>query len=115
MLRDAPARFVVSWRHAREIGGRRRPQREVARDRPAAGLEGTVGDLLDVPLDSSVRAVYFSVQVQSEAVMLGGPELGRGSPVDRYEPRWVDADLLAQLPLVPDAAMRAATLVFGER
>ncbi|WIB76693.1 NUDIX domain-containing protein [Curtobacterium sp. MCPF17_002] len=68
------------------------------------GLDGTVGNLLDVPVDSDVPAVNFQVRVNSEALMLGGVELERESPANRYEPRWVDVDSLAELPLVPDAA-----------
>lgn len=74
------------------------------------GLEGRVGDLLDVPVDSDVPAVYFTVQVDSDALALGGPELERRSTSNRYEPKWVDVGELATIPLVPDAARHAVQL-----
>lgn len=74
------------------------------------GLEGRAGDLLDVPVDSDVPAVYFRVQVDSETLALGGPELERTSTSNRYEPKWVDVGSLVRIPLVPDAARHAVQL-----
>ena len=75
------------------------------------GLDGSAGDLLDVPMDSDVPAVYFRVDVNSETLALGGPELARTSSSNRYEPKWVDVGSLAAIPLVPDAARHAVQLV----
>lgn len=75
------------------------------------GLEGRAGDLLDVPMDSDLPVVYFRVQVESETVVLGGPELERTSGSIRYEPKWVDVRSLDEIPLVPDSARQAVQRV----
>ncbi|MCJ1713044.1 NUDIX domain-containing protein [Curtobacterium sp. VKM Ac-2922] len=74
------------------------------------GLEGTVDDLIDVPIDHDVPVAYFAVRVGREAVTLGGPERDRASATNRYEPRWVAVDALATIPLVPETARRAVEL-----
>lgn len=75
--------------------------------REETGLEGHVGDLIDVPLGPGAPVIYFAVQVRTSSLALGGPELERVSDTNRYEPRWVDGAALAELPLVPDSARRA--------
>ncbi len=77
------------------------------------GLDGTVGDLLDVPLARDVPAVYFVVQVTSTELSLGGPELHRASVDDRYDPTWVAASSINDERLVPDEARRAVHLVLS--
>jgi len=91
---------------------RRACERELLEE---TGLTGRVGDLLDVPVATDVPAVYFTVQVQSAAVALGGPELERASAANRYEPRWVDLNTIPQIPLVPDGARSAVQLALDAR
>lgn len=79
------------------------------------GLRGRVGDLLDVPVDTDVPAAYFTVQVRSATVTLGGPELERASGANQYKPKWVDVNSLAKIPLLPDEARRAVQLVLDAR
>ena len=83
-------------------------QREL---REETGLDASIGDLLDVPVDSAVPAAYFVAQVRPGPLVLGGPEIERASELNQYEPRWVEASSLAQIPLVPDAARQAVQLV----
>jgi len=75
------------------------------------GLDGDVGDLLDVPVDQQTPAVYFAVRVTSTAVSLGGPELRRASARNEYEPSWVPATSLDEEGLVPDGARQAVRIV----
>jgi len=75
------------------------------------GLDGDVGDLLDVPVDTDVPAAYFVVRVTSTDVSLGGPELRRASDSDEYAPSWVAAASLDDEHLVPDEAVQAVRLV----
>ncbi|OIH93740.1 NUDIX domain-containing protein [Curtobacterium sp. MCBA15_001] len=79
------------------------------------GLDGTVGELLDTPVDSEVPVAYFAVRVDSATVglALGGPELGRASEHNRYTPHWVPVDALEAMTLVPDEARIAVQLVLG--
>lgn len=81
------------------------------------GLDGTVGELLDTPVDSEVPVAYFAVRVDSvtSALTLGGPERERASARNRYTPRWVPVDALETLGLVPDEARVAVRLVLGRR
>jgi ADP-ribose pyrophosphatase YjhB (NUDIX family) len=83
-------------------------QRELLEE---TGLEATIGDLLDVPIDSAVPAAYFAAQVRPGPLVLGGPEIERASELNQYEPRWVEVGSLAQIPLVPEAARQAVQLV----
>lgn len=83
-------------------------QRELLEE---TGLEGAVGELLDVPVDGNVPAVYFAVQVPSTTLSLGGPELKRASLHNQYKPTWIDVDVLAHIPLAPDEARYAVQLV----
>ncbi|WIB61860.1 NUDIX domain-containing protein [Curtobacterium sp. MCLR17_007] len=73
-------------------------------------LEGTVGELLDVPVERDTPVAYFVVSVDDDVVTLGGPECKRASATNRYEPIWVPLGDLAQTPLVPDGARYAVEL-----
>ncbi|MDR6573447.1 ADP-ribose pyrophosphatase YjhB (NUDIX family) [Curtobacterium sp. 320] len=77
------------------------------------GLEGDVGDLLDVPVDRDVPAAYFAVRVTSAEVSLGGPELRRASADNEYDPSWIAATSLDEERLVPDEARQAVHLVLS--
>lgn len=77
------------------------------------GLEGDVGDLLDVPVDRDVPAAYFAVRVTSTEVSLGGPELRRASAGNEYDPSWIAATSLDEERLVPDEARQAVHLVLS--
>ncbi|WP_181015165.1 NUDIX domain-containing protein [Curtobacterium sp. BH-2-1-1] len=77
------------------------------------GLEGDVGDLLDVPVDRDVPAAYFAVRVTSTEVSLGGPELRRASADNEYDPSWIAATSLDEERLVPDEARQAVHLVLS--
>lgn len=77
------------------------------------GLDGGVGDLLDVAVDREVPVAYFVVQVTSAEVALGGPELHRASESNEYDPRWVAATSLEAERLVPDEARQAVRLVLS--
>lgn len=81
--------------------------------REETGLEGDVGDLLDVPVDGDVPAAYFAVRVTSAEVSLGGPELRRASAGDEYDPSWIAATSLDEERLVPDEARQAVHLVLS--
>ncbi|WP_133520972.1 NUDIX domain-containing protein [Curtobacterium flaccumfaciens] len=83
--------------------------------REETGLEASIGDLLDVPVDSAAPAAYFDAQVRPGPLVLGGPESERGSEVNQYEPRWVEVASLARIPLVPEAARQAVQLVLEAR
>ena len=83
--------------------------------REETGLEASIGDLLDVPVDSAAPAAYFAAQVRPGPLVLGGPEIERASELNQYEPRWVEVALLAQIPLVPEAARHAVQLVLEAR
>ena len=83
--------------------------------REETGLEASIGDLLDVPVDSDAPAAYFAAQVRPGPLVLGGPESERASEVNQYEPRWVEVASLAQIPLVPEAARQAVQLVLEAR
>jgi 8-oxo-dGTP diphosphatase len=87
-------------------------QREV---REETGLEATIGELLDVPVDSAVPAAYFAAQVRSDSLTFGGPEQERASDQNQYEPRWLEVGSLAQATLVPEAARQAVQLVLDLR
>ncbi|WP_396290731.1 NUDIX domain-containing protein [Curtobacterium sp. KT1] len=87
-------------------------QREL---REETGLEASIGDLLDVPVDSAVPAAYFVAQVRPGPLVLGGPEIDRASELNEYEPRWVKVGLLAHIPLMPEAAREAVKLVLEAR
>lgn len=73
-------------------------------------LEGTVSELLDVPVERDTPVAYFVVNVDDDAVTLGGPERERASATNRYEPIWVPLGDLAQTPLVPEGAQHAVEL-----
>ncbi|WP_082473856.1 NUDIX domain-containing protein [Curtobacterium sp. Leaf261] len=77
------------------------------------GLDGEVGDLVDVAVDRDVPVAYFAVQVTSAEVSLGGPELQRASESNRYDPNWVAATSLDEERLVPDEARQAVHLVLS--
>ncbi len=79
------------------------------------GLDGAVGELLDVPVDPDTPAVYFAVRVTATDVVLGGPELERVSDRNRYEPTWIPAGALDEAHLVPDGAVRAVHAVLRSR
>lgn len=83
--------------------------------REETGLEASIGDLLDVPVDSDAPAAYFAAQVRPGPLVLGGPERERASEVNQYEPRWVEVASLAQIPLVPEAARQAVQLALEAR
>lgn len=83
--------------------------------REETGLEAIIGDLLDVPVDSAAPAAYFTAQVCPGPLVFGGPEIERASELNQYEPRWVEVALLAQIPLVPEAARQAVQLVLKAR
>lgn len=87
-------------------------QREL---REETGLDASIGDLLDVPVDSAVPAAYFVAQVRPGRLGLGGPEIDRASELNQYEPRWVELSLLEHIPLVPEAAREAVKLVLEAR
>ncbi len=87
-------------------------QREL---REETGLEATIGDLLNVPVDSAVPAAYFAAEVHPGPLALGGPEIERASNQNHYEPKWVDVVSLGQLPLVPEEARQAVQLVLEAR
>jgi 8-oxo-dGTP diphosphatase len=78
-------------------------------------LEAIIGDLLDVPVDSAVPVAYFAAHVRPGPLMLSGPEIERASELNQYEPRWVEVAVLAQVPLVPEAARQAVKLVVEAR
>lgn len=75
------------------------------------GLDGHVGDLLDVPVESDTPAVYFTVRVSSAELALGGPELQRASEHNEYAPTWIAATSLDEAHLVPAEAVQAVRLV----
>jgi 8-oxo-dGTP diphosphatase len=77
------------------------------------GLDGKVGDLLDVAVDLEVPVAYFAVQVTSAEVALGGPELHRASDSNKYDPSWVAVTSLDEERLVPDEARQAVRLVLN--
>lgn len=77
------------------------------------GLNGEVGDLLDVAVDRKVPVAYFAVQVTSAEVALGEPELHRASDTNKYDPSWVAATSLDEERLVPDEARQAVRLVLS--
>lgn len=79
------------------------------------GLDGTVGELLDTPVDSEVPVAYFAVQIGpvTAAPTLGGPERERASERNRYTPQWIPADALDTMTLVPDEARVAVRLVLA--
>lgn len=81
--------------------------------REETGLEGDVGDLLDVHVDRDVPAAYFAVRVTSAEVSLGGPELRRVSAGNEYDPSWIAATSLDEERLVPDEARQAVHLVLS--
>jgi ADP-ribose pyrophosphatase YjhB (NUDIX family) len=83
--------------------------------REETGLETSIGDLLDVPVDSAAPVAYFAAEVRPGPLVLGGPERERASELNQYEPRWVELALLAQIPLVPEAARRAVQLAVETR
>ncbi|MDN5688889.1 MAG: hypothetical protein L0G94_19735 [Brachybacterium sp.] len=84
--------------------------RELAEE---TGLTGTVGTLLPVPVDSDAPALYFAVRAEFERPCLGGPEAGRNSTSNCYEPAWAPLGELALAQLVPPAAREAVRLVNG--
>lgn len=75
------------------------------------GLDGHVGDLLDVPVESDTPAVYFTVRVTSAELSLGGSELQRASERNEYAPTWIAATSLDDVHLVPAEAVQAVRLV----
>lgn len=75
------------------------------------GLDGHVGDLLDVPVESDTPVVYFTVRVSSAELSLGGPELQRASERNEYAPTWIAATSLDDVHLVPAEAVQAVRLV----
>lgn len=77
------------------------------------GLDGDVGDLLDVPVDGEVPAAYFAVRVTSTEVSLGGPELHRASDSNEYDPSWVAVTALDDVHLVPDGARLAVSVALS--
>ncbi|WP_133938031.1 MULTISPECIES: NUDIX domain-containing protein [unclassified Curtobacterium] len=77
------------------------------------GLDGDVGDLLDVPVDSEVPVAYFAVRVTSTEVSLGGPELHRASECNEYDPCWIAVTSLDDEHLVPDEAKQAVRLALS--
>ncbi|WP_248704803.1 NUDIX domain-containing protein [Curtobacterium sp. MWU13-2055] len=87
-------------------------QREL---REETGLDASIGDLLDVPVDSAVPTAYFVARVSPGPLQLGGPEIDRASELNQYEPRWVELGLLAHIPLVPEVAREAVKLVLEAR
>ncbi len=77
------------------------------------GLDGDVGDLLDVPVDIDVPAAYFVAQVTSTDVSLGEPELHRVSDWNDYIPCWIAPTAIDDERLVPDEAKQAVHLVLS--
>jgi 8-oxo-dGTP diphosphatase len=71
------------------------------------GLRGTIQDALRVEPDEIGPEFYFRVTVDGHAVALGGPELSRVSPDNRYDPAWIALGSLDLVNLVPGAAMDA--------
>ncbi|WP_281253562.1 NUDIX domain-containing protein [Diaminobutyricimonas aerilata] len=79
------------------------------------GLRGEIGEFIDVPVDPHAPVAYFAVAVDSRAVSLGGPELDRMSPRNRYEPTWVPVEALGTIPLVPTSAVLAVETYLRRR
>jgi 8-oxo-dGTP diphosphatase len=71
------------------------------------GLRGVVWEALRVEPDETGPTFYFRVTVDCRAVNLGGPELSRVSPDNRYDPGWIALNSLDLVNLVPEAAIRA--------
>lgn len=70
------------------------------------GLKGEVlRRLPPVSEASEAAAVYFEVCVRSRILHLGGPELRRNGPLNRYTPTWIEMDSLTGL--VPESAREA--------
>lgn len=83
-------------------------RRELAEE---TGLDGAVGALLPVPVDPEAPSLYFAVRAAFERPVLGGPEAGRSSPTNTYEPTWLPLEEHALAELVPSAAREAVRLV----
>jgi 8-oxo-dGTP diphosphatase len=71
------------------------------------GLRGSLRERLAVGPDKTGPASYFRVTVDSRSLALGGPEISRISPENRYEPQWVPLESLDLVNLVPAAASSA--------
>lgn len=68
------------------------------------GLQGELGALLPVPLESGAPALYFVVRTEFAPPVLGGPEADRSDAADVYEPCWIPLDRVDDLALVPEGA-----------
>lgn len=76
------------------------------------GLEGKVIRRLPVVLEPyEAEAVYFEVGVRSRQLRLGGPELQRNGPLNRYEPAW--SNMRSLTGLVPESAREAVRAAHG--
>lgn len=71
--------------------------------REETGLKGEILRRLSPVSEAGV--VYFEVSVRSRLLHLGGPELQRNEPLNRYVPTWIAVESLTGL--VPESAREA--------